>query len=230
MNKCLWKYSKLLLIAGLFMYTDLYSQEEQSEPFTTGADFCSSFIWRGTENGSGPAIQPVLEYVSGFFSAGAWGSFDFRGYKEVDLYFNFLLPIGFSIGMTDYYSPDLKYFDYSRVSGSHAFELNLGFSRNNLNLEANYIFNEADGIGSAGQDLYFQARYSFKSISLFAGAGNGWLTYDPETNQSRFNICNLGLEVSRTIKITETFEMPVLGQLIFNPDREQLFVVVGFTL
>lgn len=116
------------------------------------------------------------------------------------------------------------------MSGSHAFELNLGFTRNNLDLEADYIFNEAGGIGSAGQDLYFQAGYSFRSFSLFAGAGNGWLTYDPETNQSRFNICNLGLEVSRTIKITETFQMPVLGQIIFNPDREQLFVVVGFTL
>jgi len=116
------------------------------------------------------------------------------------------------------------------VSGSHAFELNLGFARNNLDLEADYIFNEAGGIGSAGQDLYFQAGYSFRSFSLFAGAGNGWLTYDPETNLSKFNICNLGLEVSRTIKITETFEVPVLGQLIFNPDREQLFVVVGFTL
>jgi hypothetical protein len=208
----------------------LYSQDDESGPFTTGADFYSSFIWRGTRLGKGPAVQPVVEYTSTLFTAGAWGSFDFKDYQEVDLYINFLLPAGFSIGITDYYSPDLRYFDYSRVSGSHAFELNLGFTRNNLDLEADYIFNEAGGIGSAGQDLYFQASYSFKLFNLFLGAGNGWLTYDPETNLSRFNICNLGLEVSRTIKITETFHVPVLGQIIFNPDREQLFVVAGFTL
>jgi hypothetical protein len=230
MKNCPGKYSKLLLAIGIFMYTDLYSQEEESKPFTTGADIYSSFIWRGTENGSGPAIQPVIEYTSGSFTAGAWGSFDFRGYKEVDLYCNFSLPAGFSIGMTDYYSPDLRYIDYSRESGSHAFELTFGFSKNNINLEANWILNEAGGIGSIGNDLYFQAGYSFKFFSLFMGAGNGWLTYDPDSGQNRFNVTNLGLEVSRTIKITETFDVPVSGQLIFNPDREQLFVVVGFTL
>jgi hypothetical protein len=208
----------------------LYSQEGQSEPFTTGADFCSSFIWRGTRLGKGPAVQPVIEFSSTTFKAGAWGSFDFKDYQEVDLYVNFSLPAGFSIGITDYYSPDLRYFDYSRVSGSHAFELNLGFTRNNLDLEADYIFNEAGGIGSAGQDLYLKAGYSFGSFTLFAGAGNGWLTYDPETNLSRFNICNLGLKVSKSIKITDSFGIPVTGQLIFNPDKEQLYVVVGFTL
>jgi hypothetical protein len=220
----------LVLLALLTFCIPLYSQDDESGPFTTGADFYSSFIWRGTKNGSGPAIQPVLEYTYGSFTAGAWGSFDFRGYQEVDLYLNFSLPAGFSIGITDYYSPDLKYFDYSRVSGSHAFELTLGYSKNNLDLEANYILNEAGGIGSIGNDLYFQASYSFKLFNLFLGAGNGWLTYDPETGTSNFNICNSGIEVSRIIKITETFQVPVLGQIIFNPDREQLFVVVGFTL
>lgn len=223
-------FYEALLFLLLTISLPVIAQEENSKKFTTGADLYSSFIWRGTRLGKGPAVQPVVEYASTPFTAGAWGSFDFKDYQEVDLYFNFSLPAGFSIGITDYYSPDLKYFDYSRVSGSHAFELNLGFSRNNLDLEADYIFNEAGGIGSAGQDLYFQAGYSFRSFSLFAGAGNGWLTYDPQTNQSRFNICNLGLEVSRTIKITETFEIPVLGRLVFNPDKEQLFVVVGFTL
>jgi hypothetical protein len=208
----------------------MIAQEENTSRFSTGADFYSSYIWRGTKLGTGPAVQPVLEYASGPFTAGAWGLFDFRGYQEADLYFTFSLPAGFTVGITDYYLPDLKYFDYSRVTGSHAFELNLGFSKNNLSFNANYILNEAGGVGSCGNDLYFQAGYSFGSFSLFAGAGNGWLTYDMDTNESRFNICNLGLEVSRTIKITETFEVPVLGQLIFNPDRQQLFVVVGFTL
>jgi hypothetical protein len=230
MEKRTYVFFKALLFLSMTITLPLTAQEENTKKFTTGADFYSSFIWRGTRLGTGPAIQPVIEYSSTPFTAGAWGSFDFKGYQEVDLYLNFSLPAGFRIGMTDYYSPDLRYFDYSRVSGSHAFELNLGLTRNNLTLEADYIFNEAGGIGSAGQDLYFQAGYSFKSFSLFAGAGNGWLTYDTETNGSRFNVCNLGLEVSRTIKITETFEVPVLGQLIFNPDRQQLFVVIGFTL
>jgi len=207
-----------------------YSQDEESSPFKAGADFCSSFIWRGARYGTGPAVQPVLEYASGFFTAGAWGSFDFRGYQEVDLYLSFSLPSGFSLGFTDYYFPDLRYFDYSSESGSHAFEINLGLTKGGLNLSANYILNKAGGAGSCGKDLYFQAGYTFKYFSLFMGAGSGWHTYDPETDLSSFNICNAGIEVSRTIKITDTFKIPVLGQLIFNPDREQLFLVVGFTL
>jgi hypothetical protein len=222
--------NKVLLFLSLIISAPLLAQEENPGSFNAGADFYSSFIWRGTKLGTGPAVQPVLEYTSGAFTAGSWGSFDFRDYQEVDLYFNFSLPAGFSIGITDYYSPDLRYFDYSRVSGSHAFELNFGFSKNNLSLGATYILNEAGGIGSIGNDLYFQASYSFKLFKLFLGAGNGWLTYDPDTAQSNFKICNLGLEVSKLIKITDTFNIPVKGQLVLNPDKEQLFVVVGFTL
>jgi hypothetical protein len=208
----------------------LYPQDEESSPIKTGADFYSSYIWRGTKLGSGPAVQPVIEYTKGSFTAGAWGSFDFRGYQEVDLYLSFALPAGFTLGITDYYSPDYRYFDYSRATGSHAFEINLGFSRNNLSLEADYILNEAGWIGSVGQDLYFQAEYSFKFISVFIGAGNGWLTYDPVTDLDKFTICNLGFETSREIRITDSFSIPVTGQLIFNPESEQMFIVLGFTL
>jgi hypothetical protein len=201
-----------------------------SEKFSAGADFCSSFIWRGTRNGSGPAVQPVLEYSNGLLTAGAWGSFDFRGYQEVDLYLEFDFESGLSLGIQDYYSPDLEYFNFSREDGSHAFELNIGFSNDNFYVVANCILNEAGGMGSSGRDLYFETGYSFGQLTLFAGAGNGWLTYDPETGSEKFKICNTGIQVVKTISVTETFDIPVTGQLIFNPDSEQLFLVVSFTL
>jgi len=220
----------LLSVYTSALSLSLFSQDKELKPFKAGADFYSSYIWRGTKFGTGPAVQPVIEYTSGLLTAGAWGSFDFRGYQEVDLYLSISLPAGFTLGVTDYYSPDYRYFDYSRATGSHAFEINLGFSRNNLSLEADYILNEAGWIGSVGQDLYFQAEYSFKFINVFIGAGNGWLTYDPVTDLDKFTICNLGFEISKEIRITDSFTIPVIGQLIFNPDREQMFIVVGFTL
>lgn len=206
------------------------AQGEVPEKFSAGADFCSSFIWRGIRNGSGPAVQPVLEYSAGAMTAGAWGSFDFRGYQEVDLYLDFEFESGLSLGIQDYYSPDLEYFNFSRENGSHAFELNIGYASDDFYFEANCILNEAGGIGSSGRDLYFEAGYSFEQFTLFAGAGNGWLTYDPETGSGIFKICNAGIQVVRTINVTETFNIPVTGQLIFNPDSEQLFIVVSFTL
>ncbi len=208
----------------------LYAQEEENTSWTTGADFCSSFIWRGTRLGSGPAIQPVIEFTAGAFTAGAWGSFDFNDYQEVDLYVSVALPAGFSIGLTDYYSPELRYFDYSAPSGSHAFEITLGYSGDNLDVSANYVINEAGGVGSLGGDLYLEAGYTFKILRLFAGAGNGWHTYDPDAGENVFALCNLGLEVSKTLQVTERFSIPVRGQLVFNPYSEQMFIVAGFTL
>jgi hypothetical protein len=225
------KIQFLLLVSGVLAAgSSLYSQEDGRGSFTSGADIYSSYLWRGSNLGSGPSIQPVVEYSSSLFTAGAWGAFDFDGYQEVDLYFSFSLPAGFSIGMTDYYSPGLRYFDYSTESGSHAFELNLGFSLKNFSLSANYIFNEAGAVGSAGNDMYFQAGYSIDPVTIFLGAGNGWHNYDPDTGESTFEICNAGIEVSRTIKITESFGIPVTGQLILNPAQEKMYVVVGFTL
>jgi hypothetical protein len=219
----------LLTLTGVDM--SLYGQaEEKASPWTTGADFYSSYVWRGTRQGSGPAIQPVIEFTTGFFTAGAWGSFDFNDYQEVDLYLSFALTEYVSIGIQDYYLPGLPYFDYSRASGSHAFEINLNYSGEHVSLEADYVINEAGGVGSLGGDLYFEAGIYFNYFSVFMAAGNGWHTYDPVEDEGAFNVCNIGLEVSRDIIITDRFSIPVTGQLIFNPDSETMFLVVGFTL
>lgn len=213
-----------LIITGLMICTVVLSQEERSSPFDAGADIYSSYVWRGTKYGNGPSLQPKLEFSSGPFTAGAWGSFDFTGYQETDLYFSFTLPAGFSLGMYDYYYPDLDYFDYSDTTGSHAFEINLGFIKGGLSLSANYILNQAGNAGSAGGDKYFEVKYSFDSFNLFVGAGDGWHTVD-----GNFTVCNIGLGTSRIIKMTDSFSIPVTGQLIFNPDREHLYIVAGFT-
>ena len=75
-----------------------------------------------------------------------------------------------------------------------------------------------------GLDMYFQAGYAFKYFNIFLGAGDGWHTSDGE-----FALCNLGIGTSKVIKITDTFAIPVNGQVILNPEREQLYVVVGFS-
>jgi hypothetical protein len=72
--------------------------------------------------------------------------------------------------------------------------------------------------------MYFQAAYGFSTFNLLIGAGNGWHTSDGE-----FAICNVGIGTSKTIKLTESFSIPVNGQVILNPEREQLYVVVGFS-
>ncbi len=219
------KHSVTTTLFAIFITgTQLYAQESNSSPWSAGADLLSSYIWRGTRQGSGPHIQPAIEYSRGSFTVGAWGTFDLHGYEEVDLWFAFDLPGGFAIGIQDYYLPELPYFDYSAADGAHAFEVNLDWESENGWLSANYIINEAGGAGSYGNDLYFEAGLSFEYFSLFLGAGNGW-----HTGNGRFNVCNLGLEVTEGIEVTDRFTVPVTGQLIFNPDREQLLLAAGFS-
>lgn len=223
MSRYYIKIQGFLLFALSLIYIPVYAQEDNLSPWSVNADLVSSFIWRGTRQGSGPHIQPAIEYSRGSFTGGAWGSFDFHGYEEVDLWFAVDIPGGFTVGMQDYYLSGLSYFDYSAASGSHAFEVNIDFVLEHVWLSGNCVVNEAGGIGSYGGDLYFEGGLSFDYFSVFMGAGNGW-----HTEEGVFNVCNLGLEVSEEIEITDRFSVPVTGQLIFNPDREQLFIVVGF--
>jgi len=201
------------------------ARDELESSFTAGADLVSSYIWRGSRQGSGPHIQPYIEYSFGIFTAGAWGTIDMNGYEEADLWFSFELPGGFAVGMQDYYLPDLPYFDYSAADGSHALELNLDWASENVWLSANCIINEAGGVGSYGKDLYFEAGLSFEFFSLFMGAGNGW-----HTEEGKFDVCNLGLEVCKEIVVTDTFTLPFTARMVFNPDREQMFVTAGISM
>jgi hypothetical protein len=211
----------LMLISTIRMQAQ---SEVSKSKFSAGADLYSNYIWRGTKFGKGPAVQPSVKFTSGGLTLGVWGSYDASGYAETDPYISYSLPFGLSLGVTDYYYPGLKFFETSDTTGSQVFELNSGFTKGGLTLSANYIVNKAGGAGSVGGDTYFQAGYAFSSFNIFAGAGNGWHTSD-----GKFDLCHVGLGTTKEIKLTETFSIPVTGQVILNPDKEQLYVVVGFS-
>lgn len=214
----------ILVVTSITFSNVINAQEEESGPsFSAGADIYSNYVWRGSKLGTGPAFQPTVKFSAGGFTAGVWGSFDAAGYAEVDPYISYSFPFGLSLGITDYYYPTLggSFF----ADSSNAFELNAGFSKGGFSLSGNYILNKAAVPASAGGDKYFQVGYAFSSFSLFAGAGDGWHTSDGE-----FNICNIGIGTSKEIKITDSFTVPVSGQVILNPDKKQLFLVVGFSL
>jgi len=230
----------LLMASMVFFPMNVNAQGEDSDsPFSVGGDLVSSYLWRGTKFGTGPAIQPYMEVALGNLAIGGWGSYCFTTNEgaEADLYISYGFDFGLSLGVTDYYFPGTEYFDYSSVTGSHAFEVNLGYEIGGLAIGANMFLNEAGGAGTAGQDLYFELGYSFEHFGIFIGAGNGWHTVeaDPEdpgidrTNpiESDFSICNIGITSSKEIKLGESFSLPVSGSLILNPDTEQFHVVIG---
>jgi hypothetical protein len=212
-----------LMLMG-FLPVKTVAQEQQESNFSVNADVYSNYIWRGSKLGTGPAFQPSVKFSGGGLTVGVWGSFDANGYSEADPYISYSFPFGLSLGLTDYYLPGLSFFETSKETGSHAFEFNAGFTKGRISLGANYIFNEAGGIASAGGDKYFQIGYSFSNVSLIAGAGDGWHTSDGE-----FNLSNLGIGASKILQITEKFALPLTGQIILNPDKEVFYVVAGIS-
>ena len=82
----------------------------------------------------------------------------------------------------------------------------------------------AEASGSLGNDKYFEAGYQFATVKLFAGAGDGWYT-----NDGSFQICNLGVSTSKTLKISDSFSITFTGSVIFNPNKEQIFYVVAMS-
>jgi hypothetical protein len=217
-------FSGLVLLSVISTFQLGGQEAVAGSNFNVGTDFYSSYIWRGSKFGQGPSLQPYLELSAGGLAVGVWGSFDAFGYTEADPYISYSFPFGLSIGLTDYYYPGLEFFDLSTATGSHAFEVNGGFETGGLSLSANYIINEAGGAASTGGDLYFEAGYSFPNLDIFIGAGDGWHTSDGE-----FNFCNIGVGTSRDIAITDRFSLPLSGQIILNPDKEQLYVIAGFS-
>lgn len=208
----------------LLISVTVANAQQADQRFTAGVDLYSSYVFRGTRFGTGPAVQPSVKFISGGFTAGAWGSFDAAGYAETDSYISFAFPFGLTLGITDYYYPGQYLFDVSEETGSHALEINTGFTKGGFSLSGNYIINESGGAASAGGDLYFQAGYSVSDVNIFAGAGDGWHTSD-----GKFNFCNIGLGATKTIRITDSFSIPLSGLVIINPEREQLFVIAGFS-
>lgn len=214
----------IMIISGVTTIPIQAQEEKTSSKFNIGADLYTNYIWRGTKYGTGPSVQPAVQFQSKGLTIGVWGAFDAAGYTEADPWISYEFPFGLSLGVTDYYYPGLDLFDFSRATGSHSLEINTGYGIGGFFLSANYIINEAGGAASVGGDMYFQAGYDFDYISLFVGGGNGWHTSD-----GRFNICNIGIATSKVIEITEKFSVPVSGQIIVNPERQKLYVTAGFS-
>jgi len=209
----------LILLLVIVLSTSAVAQETKSA-VNVSADFVSSYIWRGSQLGKGPAIQPTVEFTSGTFTLGAWGSYCLSDDEapEADLYTSLSLG-NLTVGFSDYYFPGPSWFK----SENHAFEFNGGWEQGIFSCIGNWILNE--GAGSKGNDLYFEAGIKAGKVNLFAGAGNGW-----HTPTGKFNVCNIGISSSREIPVTSTFSLPVTGSVILNPASEQFHIVVGITL
>ncbi len=211
-----------------------------------GTDLVSRYVWRGTDFGDSPSIQPTLSFVSGGFEVGAWGAYQIGrdastpAYNELDLFMGYSLDVSnlsLSFLLTDYYYPNsgLKFGNYNNwdnTNGAGAHVIELGVSVSGIDsfplLFSAYIniYNDED------YSSYFELGYSTflheVSIDFFIGATPGGKNKYYGTD--KFNVVNMGISASKEMKVSETFSLPIFASYIINPNSEIAHFVLGVSL
>lgn len=245
------KYSFIVLLAIVF--SNLYAQEEtgkEDNPISISCELMSRYVWRGSDFGASPGIQPGIEYGKSGFTAGACGAYavKFQGYQESDLYLGYTFyKEMFTVLITDYYfQNDLvnqNYFDYKKETTGHVFEVSLTFNRTekfplSVMIATNVYGADAKKInddGTTGKNqfsTYAELTYSFKYFDAFIGANLTQVDVDKgETGYygNYSGVVNMGITATKKIKITKDYKLPLTLSIITNPQAEKIYFVAGFS-
>jgi hypothetical protein len=210
-----FKFSLLILIA--LMSTNIsYSQD-------FGADLVSSYVWRGTQFGSGAHIQPYMDLGSGNLTGGVWGSFPTSakgGGNELDLWVSYDFgPLALTVtnytfpGEAGAYSKGEGLFnaDYTEIAASTSI---IG-----VDLSAGY-FTEVEA-------LYIELGTSIGAVDIALGYGDD--QSDPFYADGGSGLVNMSFSGSKDIQISDSYALPVFGSFIINPEAETAFLVFGIS-
>lgn len=235
------------LLMGLMMGLTCFGLRAQ-EATTNGnkvtidysIDVVSRYIWRGLLYNASPNFQPTLSFTLGDFSIGSWASYSFnRNYAEVDLFLTYTKG-PFSLTLFDYYNEDesdmasVKYFNWDRKVTGHALEGTIAWAGTESfplrALAATFFYgNDRKVDGNQYYSTYFELGYPFSvneyALDIFLGATPAEGLYHTSAN-----IVNAGVTVSKEIKVTDNYALPVRATFVVNPAKEDVYFVVGITL
>ena len=229
---------KIVLFAmGLVASATTLAQEKVET--TISGDIVSSYIWRGQDLGSA-AVQPTLGVGYKGLSLTAWGSYalvNTADTKEFDLTLAYTKG-GFNIGITDYWfstglDPQGRYFKYDAHGTNHVFEGNVGFDFGFASLQwfTNFTGNDYKADGKRAYSSYVEVVVPFKLSAIEWTATAGAVPFESaQYGTSGFAVTNLALKATKEIKVTDTFSIPVFGQVVGNPCTQKAYLVFGFTL
>lgn len=193
-----------------------------------GVDIMSRYIWRGSDYGASPSIQPYIELSLANFNLGVWAAYttNLPNVQELDLYASYTIYDLVTFTITDYSFPDeisgYDYFDYVSDSSVHIIEGLMVFNGTEkfpVSMKAGINFyNDSDN------SLYLETGYSFSCMNIFIGAGNGMYT-----SNGKFNFVNIGIGITKEISVTEKYSIPLSASFITNPEAGKVFLVFGIS-
>ena len=234
---------KIALFAMMMVASATAIAQDEFET-TVSADVVNQYIWRGQDLGN-VSLQPTLGIAYKGFSLTGWGSVgltDVNDTKEFDLTAAYTIG-GLNIGITDYWfnkvaggDPEGRYFKYDAHSTNHVFEANIGYDFGVASVQWFTNIAGNDGTNKDGKRAYSSyaevvVPFKFAAVDWTATAGAvPFATTSYNTWTSGFAVCNLSLRATTDIKVTDTFSLPVFGQISANPRTQNAYLVFGVTL
>ena len=231
---------KKFYIFAISVLSGFAAQAQETVETTISTDVVSSYIWRGQDLGSA-AVQPTLGIDYKGLSLSAWGSYGLvntADTKEFDLTLSYTIG-GLNIGMTDYWfdrggrDPENRYFKYDAHGTNHVFEANVGydFGVASVQWSTNFSGNDYKADGTRAYSSYMEVVVPFKVSAIEWTATAGAVPSESvQYGTNGFAVTNLALKATKDIKITDSFSVPVFGQVAANPCSQKAYLVFGFTL
>lgn len=226
--------SFLVLIAG-----PCFLPASHAQSVDLGADLMSRYVWRGTDFGESPSIQPALSFSAGGFSVGSWGSYAMNpqssGANEHDLWASYSVETAggtVELGVTDYYFPNggVGFFNFEDGgTGAHQVETFVSYAGPEgapFTLYGSiFAYNEPD------HSIYLEASYPFtvEGVDLSVAIG-GTPSESTFYGTDTAGIINTSLTATRSIPLTDTFSLPVQVSYVLNPYMEKTFFIFGISL
>jgi len=229
-----------LVVCGMMVAPKAMAEEsEKSVEFEVGADVVSSYVWRGQACG-GFSVQPsaTVTFTKPGISLNAWASAELfesssvANMTEFDLALSWSPIEALSVGVTDYYFYGDKYLRYWNFSGeaSHYLEANVSYDFGFLALAWNTCLTGGDykANGDRAYSSYFEASAPFTLGGVDCSAALGIVPWEDSFTtggyNEGFNVTNIAFTASKELK-----GLPFMGQVVYNPQLETSYFVVGLT-
>ncbi|MCI5580086.1 MAG: hypothetical protein MR387_02010 [Phocaeicola plebeius] len=203
---------------------------------SVGVDLVSGYLWRGQDLGN-VSIQPSAAVGYKGFTLSGWGSvgFDKEDTKEFDLTLGYATG-GFSISVTDYwFNGGAGYFHYGAHNTAHVFEAQVGYDFGPLAVNWFTNFAGDDGVNKDGDRAYSSyvsvaAPFRLGGLDWTAEVGaTPWATTFYNDGTNGFEVCDISLGVTKEVKISDSFSLPVFAKATWNPATEGAYFAVGMT-
>ena len=233
------KVMTLAAVSGMFLMTatPAMAADDEKVSFEVGADVVSSYIWRGQACG-GFSAQPsaTITFNKPGLSVGAWASAElfqnstFANMNEFDLSLSWSPVEALSFGFTDYHFCGGEYWRSWDFCGaaSHNLEVNLSYDFGPLAIAWNTCLTGSDykANGDRAYSSYCEVSAPFTLGSVECSGAVGIIPWEDSftslgTNDG-FNVVNVALTASK-----EVGKLPVMGQIVFNPQTEGTYFVIG---